>query len=302
MVNNINIAITREEIEKDDIPHQDDDISHNKKKFNIITLPTIISTPLNSKDIANSIKKIERGFYDYYIFLSARSVDFFFNLIKNEKNTNAILQNILEKNNINNNNFIAIGPKTKKAIEKYNLKANLADPYNKEEFSLNSIIEFLDQLDKGNVKEKIKILMPRSTESQKSDNIITKTYRNLSLDQIFFYETREFNKIEKSDQWNKFKNLIYYKEIHSIIFTSPSTVRAFFKIIIDSATNTHRDNRLPSLLDIKNEQEIMNLLGIKLIISIGPKTSDELKKRNIIFLESNEHTVKGALKYLFKRL
>ena len=41
-------------------------------------------------------------------------------------------------------------------------------------------------------------------------------------------------------------------------------------------------------------------LGIKLIISMGPKTSEELKKRNIAYLESAEHTVNGALKYLLK--
>ena len=52
------------------------------------------------------------------------------------------------------------------------------------------------------------------------------------------------------------------------------------------------------LSNIKNEQELLNFLGIKVIISIGPKTSEELKKRNIVYLESEEHTINGALKYL----
>ena len=163
------------------------------------------------------------GFYDYYVFLSARSVDFFFKLIKMEKNARSILENISE-NNKTRNNFIAIGPKTKKAIEKYNLNANLASPYNRAKFSLNSVTEFLDQLDKGNGKEKIKILMPRSMESQKSNNTIAKTYKNLSLDQVFFYETVEFSETEKSCQWNKFRNLIYHKDIYCILFTTPTTV------------------------------------------------------------------------------
>ena len=51
---------------------------------------------------------------------------------------------------------------------------------------------------------------------------------------------------------------------------------------------------------IKNEQELLNFLGIKLIISIGPKTSEELKKRNIAYLESAEHTIKGTLNHLLK--
>ena len=189
----INIAITREEIERDDIPHlTQNSVCSPNKILNVITLPTIVTVPLYSKETAESIKKTEMGFYDYYVFLSARSVDFFFKMIKMEKNARSILENISE-NNKTRNKFIAIGPKTKKAIEKYNLNANLASPYNRAKFSLNSVTEFLDQLDKGNGKEKIKILLPRSMESQKSNNTIAKTYKNLSLDQVFFYETVEFS-------------------------------------------------------------------------------------------------------------
>ncbi|MBA3977937.1 MAG: uroporphyrinogen-III synthase [Nitrosopumilus sp.] len=308
----INIAITREEIEKEDIPHQDSNNNnknssggHLKKRLNVITLPTIVTIPLYSTETANSIKKIEAGFYDYYVFLSARSVGFFFDLVNMEKNANSILENIRKKNKTSNN-FIAIGPKTKKAIEKHGLNASLATtPHNKGEFSLNSIIEFLDKLDTGNGKEKVKILMPRSLESQKSNNIITKKYNSLCLDQVFFYGTMEFNKIGKSGQWSKFKSLVCRKEINSILFTSPSSVRAFFKIMADSSvTNIHPNDQLPTPQpsDVKDEQKLMGLLGIKSIVSLGPKTSEELKKRNIAFLESKEHTVRGALEYMLERL
>ncbi len=298
----INIAITREDIERDDIPSQiqNSGCCHPNKILNVITLPTIVTVPSYSKDTAESIKKTERGFYDYYVFLSARSVDIFFKLIKMEKDASNILESILENNKIRNN-FIAIGPKTKKAIEKYNLNASLASPYNKGQFSLNSVTEFLDQLDKGNGKEKIKILMPRSMESKKSNNILAKTYNNLSLDQVFFYETAEFSEIEKSYQWSKFKDLIYQKKLHSILFTSPSTVRAFFKIMTDSPTNIPHPGIQPPP-NIRNGQELVDSLGIKLTVSLGPKTSEELKKRDIEFLESRENTVKGALEHLLERL
>jgi uroporphyrinogen-III synthase len=55
-------------------------------------------------------------------------------------------------------------------------------------------------------------------------------------------------------------------------------------------------------LSVRNAQELMDSLGIKLIVSLGPKTSEELKKRNIEFLESKENTVKGALEHLLERL
>jgi uroporphyrinogen-III synthase len=297
----INIAITREEIEGDDIPHRaQNSVCHPSKILNVITLPTIVTIPLYSKETAESIKKTEMGIYDYYVFLSARSVDFFFERIKMEKNSSSILGNISE-NNKTRNNFIAIGPKTKKAIEKHNLRANLAAPQNKGKFSLNSVTDFLDQLDKGSGKEKIKVLMPRSMESQKSNNTIAKTYKNLSLDQVFFYETVEFSETEKSYQWKKFRSLIYDKNIHAVLFTSPSTVRAFFKIMADSPINNPHPGTQPPL-GVRNAQELLDSLEVKLIVSLGPKTSEELKKRNIEFLESKENTVKVALEHLLERL
>jgi uroporphyrinogen-III synthase len=319
----LNIAITKEEIEENDVPIYKN-VDGLKKNINIILLPTIITIPLYSKDIADSIKKIEDGFYNYYIFLSTHAVDIFFKRIKREKNFNFILNQIQSTNKRYKNNIIAIGPKTKKEIEKNNLNVQLASDAaaanhnnipilnnNKRDYSINSIIEFLDNLDKSyeerkeeeEEEEKIKILIPRSAESQKSNNLITKKYKNLILEQVFFYETSQYNKTEQSDQWSKFKSLVKQKELEYLIFTSPSTVRAFFKIIVNNIHLGKKEEQAESailLSTIKNEQELLNFLGIKLIISIGPKTSEELKKRNIAYLESAEHTVNGALKYLLK--
>ena len=289
----LNIAITKEDVDKNDIPLSD--IYRFDKKLNIIALPTITTIPIYSKDVSDSIKKIENGFYDYYVFLSANSVDIFFKIIKKEKNYNNFIKIFQRTNKEKHNNIVAIGPKTKKEIEKYNLKSYLAGAAvastnnnnnipNTDtktiDYSLNSITKFLDNLDKSNENKKIKVLMPRSTESQKSNNLIKKKYKNLILDQVFFYETIEFNKIKESNEWNKFKNLVEQKELKYLVFTSPSTVRAFFKIIVN---NVYREGeggeggqRLEPFLSFdRNGQELINFLGIKLIISIGPKTSEE---------------------------
>jgi len=89
-----------------------------------------------------------------------------------------------------------------------------------------------------------------------------------------------------------------------LIFTSPSSVRAFFKIIANDLYSREEKERykhqIKIISNVKNEQELLNNLGIKLIISIGPKTSEELKKRNIEYTESEEHTIKGALNHLLK--
>jgi uroporphyrinogen-III synthase len=303
-----NIAVTKEEIDEDDIPRQNTNCCD--EKINIIALPTIVTIPIHSKNISDTIKKIEGGFYNYYIFLSAHSVDIFFNTAGKGRNSGKFLQEITKENNNNNNRFIAIGPKTKKAIEKRGLKSSLAAGANHNSnnvqlgYSLGSITEFLDGLDKSSEgkREKIKILMPRSTESQKSNNIVTKMYSNLILDQVFFYQTVEFDKIDQSHEWDQFYSMVRQKKLKYMIFTSPSTVRAFFKIVTNSIT--HHQKQLSPLLPptVQNEQQLMNCLGIKSIVSLGPKTSEELKKRKIDYLESEEHTVKGAINYLLEKM
>jgi uroporphyrinogen-III synthase len=320
----INIAITKEEIKDDDIPESNNQ-NKIKEKIKIVPIPTILTIPIYSKEISNTLKKIGGNYYDYYIFASVHSVNIFFKSIKNEKNADHILEKITKSNENNNNNFIAIGPKTKKELEKNNIKAKLASSftsninwgdnndnnnYNKckeqkiEDYSTNSIMQFLDYLDKIKINKKINILMPRSAESIKSNNFIFKTYKNLDLEQVFFYKTIEFNRIRESEEWIKFKELVFNKKLPYLIFTSPSTVRAFFKIIVnDFYTVGEKEQNIYQtqiISNVKNEQELLNVLGFKLIISIGPKTSEELKKRNIKYIESEEHTVKGALNHLLK--
>ncbi|MGN6559960.1 MAG: uroporphyrinogen-III synthase [Candidatus Nitrosocosmicus sp.] len=317
----INIVITREEIDKDDIALFSQ--YKNISKINLIALPTIITIPINSINISNAIKKIENGFYDYYIFASSRSVNIFFEKIKKEKDISRIMQNLIKLNENNANCFIAIGPKTKKEIEKNKIKAilaingsfsqsirNINDNNNiplvldniKTDYSINNIMEILEKLDKDNEKkeQKAKILMPRSLESLSSHNFIIKKYKNLILDQVFFYETREFDRVKESNEWKKFQNIVSNKNKISIIFTSPSTVRSFFRILANNFFTEKNQYELESIPNAKNDQELLSNLGIRKIISLGPKTSEELKKRNLTYSQPKEHTIKGALYHILK--
>jgi uroporphyrinogen-III synthase len=219
------------------------------------------------------------------------------------------------------NCFIAIGPKTKKEIEKNKIKAILAIDASfspsirnindnnkipldniKTDYSINNIMEILEKMDKENEKngQKAKILMPRSLESLTSHNFIIKNYKNLILDQVFFYETREFDRVKESNEWKKFQNIIYNKKIISIIFTSPSTVRSFFSILANNFFTQRNQYEFKSIPNIKNDQELLSNLGIRKIISLGPKTSEELKRRNLTYTQPKEHTIKGALDHLLK--
>jgi len=281
-----NIIITREKIEDKDIPI--DRVLQSQYKTNIIMLPVIQIVPIISTEINNKIEEIKKGVYDQLLFLSANSVEIFFNIIENKSNKVEI------KNKVEELSIISIGPKTKKTIEEKGLKASLVT--NSSNYSLNEIINYLDLLDKEiffSNRKKLKILVPRSLESLKSQNYINRQFHKIILDQIFIYETTEFNKVSESQEWTKFIELDKNHENY-IIFTSPSSVRAFFNIITKK--------NLIKMTKSTNDKEMLLYKGIKKIISIGPKTSQELHSRKIEYIEAEHHTIQGALVSLFKNI
>lgn len=94
------------------------------------------------------------------------------------------------------------------------------------------------------------------------------------VDELFLY-TVFTSHIDNN--WKDFILLLKQKKVDAIIFTSASTVRAFFEIMQRLSCNTN------SLLN-----------SVEAIISIGPFTNEELRKRNIRSLEAKEHTIMGT--------
>jgi hypothetical protein len=56
----------------------------------------------------------------------------------------------------------------------------------------------------------------------------------------------------------------------------------------------------PKFYDNRTEKDIIHDLRIYKVISIGPATSRALIERDIAYLESSTHTVKGTLELVFK--
>jgi uroporphyrinogen-III synthase len=106
------------------------------------------------------------------------------------------------------------------------------------------------------------------------------------LDQVFFYETSENKNASNSENWKELLELPNRNKKNFLIFTSPSTVRSFFKIM---------HTQFSQVSDHKSEREVIQALNVNMVISIGPKTSLELKKNKIDFTESSEYTINGAL-------
>jgi len=87
-----------------------------------------------------------------------------------------------------------------------------------------------------------------------------------------------------TSQWNEFRQLFSQNKIDGIIFTSVSSVQAFFEIM----QKDHEQNKLVSMLEKTT------------VISIGPFTADELKKLNVKNVIADVHTISGSFDALVK--
>jgi uroporphyrinogen-III synthase len=284
------IVITNEGVLTDDIKNQNIDQA-NLDRIELIALPTISFNKIDSQEVRESFKKLSNGFYNYCIFLSSNAVKIFFEIAKNQHHYERIIEEL------NKINMIVIGPKTKKTLQGYGFKSKLGSSTNviNKKYSSSDIIEFLENLDREckteYQKEIPKILMPRSADSVKSNNYRDTKFEHIILDQVFFYETRENKNVLNSEEWNKLLEFPDRVEKIFLIFTSPSTVRSFFKIIY---------HQFSQLSFRKNEIEVLQALNVNKVVSIGPKTSLELKKNKIDFIESSEYTINGALESLLR--
>jgi len=81
-----------------------------------------------------------------------------------------------------------------------------------------------------------------------------------------------------TSQWNNFRQLFSQTKVDGIVFTSASSVKAFFEIMSK---------------DYEKENLLNNLKKIQ-VVAIGPFTADELKKFDVENTISQVHTVHGA--------
>ena len=119
-----------------------------------------------------------------------------------------------------------------------------------------------------------KVIVPRSGASTPFlKDLLEKI--GLRITELYLYDVCAFR---DTSQWNVFRELFSQNKVDGIIFTSASSVRAFFEIMEKDHDRT----------------ELIDMLQKIAIISIGPFTSDELKKFNVENVIADVHTVSGA--------
>ena len=261
MIEGKTIAITRS---RDDSQEFIDLIT--KERGNVLPLPTIELVSKGEKIVDEFLSALADGDPDYSVFMSSKAASLLFETAKKvgkfEELQLAIANTIV----------LAVGPKTKDALEKENVKV----AYMPQRYSSVGIGEIFTKLNAVGKK----VIVPRSGASTPFlKDLLEKI--GLHVTELYLYDVCAFR---DTSQWNEFRDLFSQDKVDGIIFTSASSVRAFFEII----TKDHEESKLVDML-----QKIT-------IVSIGPFTADELKKFNVKNIIANVHTIPGSVEAIAK--
>ncbi|RLG58341.1 MAG: hypothetical protein DRN88_01015 [Candidatus Hydrothermarchaeota archaeon] len=210
--------------------------------YEVVFAPTIEIIP-NKRELIRFREKAES--FDFVIFTSFNAVFLVFRYVDNLKAK-----------------LIAIGPKTKKAIESFGYKALCPRSYIAE-----AIIEEFKDILRGK-----KIAIPRSELGRE---ILVKELRKIaSVEEFHVYTTTipEESPLEK----------ILDESVDAITFTSSSTAKNLFEI-------AKREGKL---------EELIEKLKSIVVISIGPITTKTLEEYGIFAVTAKEYTIEGVVEAL----
>jgi len=263
MIEGKTIAITRS---KDDSQEFIDLIT--KEKGNVLPLPTIELVSKGEKIVDEFLSALADEDPDYSVFMSSKAVSLLFETAKKvgkfEELQLAIANTIV----------LAVGPKTKDALEKENVKV----AYMPQRYSSVGIGEIFTKLNAVGKKA----IVPRSGASTPFlKDLLEKI--GLHVTELYLYDVCAFR---DTSQWNEFRDMFSQDKVDGIIFTSASSVRAFFEIM----TKDHDENQL------------VDMLHKTMVVSIGPFTADELKKFSVKNAVADVHTIPGSFDVLAKAL
>jgi len=255
MLNGKTIAITRS---KDDASEFISLAQQNNATP--IPLPTIELVSKGAKIVDEFLESISKYNPDYSVFMSSKAVKLLFDTAKQsgklEKLQLAVANTIV----------MSVGPKTSLMLESEGIKVN----HQPTTFSSVGIGEEFTQLNAVGKK----VIVPRSGASTP---FLKELLSKIGIDvlEIHLYDVCAFR---DTTQWNGFRELFSQNKVDGVVFTSASSVRGFFEIMSK---------------DYSNDVLLDNLTKLS-VVSIGPFTSDELKKFKVKNTIAEVHTVAGA--------
>ena len=240
----------------------------------VIALPTIDIIPCEPKVVEELVKIITSRNHDICAFLSANAVDVLFNLARKTSQVDDLVSLL------NSRIVIAIGPNTMKRLKQHRINVHIVP----DRYSTQGLIEMLASNKK--LVEGKSIIIPRSGEA---DAFVKRSLLNLGMigvDEVILYNVKSSKAVDKKI-WGEFVSLLAMKKLDCLIFTSPSSVKALFKILKNSYNIRNIDGELNS---------------VKTTIAIGPLTWHELKRRGIQASVPEIHTIEGTFELARKCL
>ena len=225
-----------------------------------VPLPTIELVSKGEKIVDEFLESVAKYDPDYSVFMSSKAVKLLFDTAKNvgklEKLQLAVANTIV----------MSVGPKTTIALEHQGIKVN-------HQPTTYSSVGVGEEFTKIHAVGK-KVIVPRSGASTP---FLKELLNKIGIDvlEIHLYNVCAFR---DTTQWNGFRELFSQNKVDGVVFTSASSVRGFFEIM-------SKDYEMNMLLG--------NLEKLS-VVSIGPFTSDELKKFKVKNIVAEVHTVAGS--------
>jgi uroporphyrinogen-III synthase len=217
---------------------------------NPIPLPTIELVSKGKKIVDQFLNLAESENPDYSVFLSSKAVKILFDTAKDVGN--------FEK--------LQLAVANTMVMNTYGIKVNY-EPKNSSSVGVGEEFSQINAVGK-------KVIIPRSGAS----NSFLKDLLNkigIKVVELHLYDVCAFR---DTTQWNGFRELFSQNKVDGVIFTSASSVRGFFEIMLKDY----------------EKSDLLNHLSKLSLVCIGPFTSEELKKFDVPHVISEVHTVAGA--------
>ncbi len=250
------IAITRSKDDSEEFIRLISDV-----KAKAISLPTIELVSKGNDMVDEFLDAIKIDDPDYSVFMSSKAVKLLFDTAKKISKYEKLQLAVA------NTTVIAVGPKTKSALELEGIRVSHVP----DRFSSVGVGEVFTTLN----AEGKKAIIPRSGASTP---FLAQLLEKIGLEvkEVYLYDVKSSSALS---YWIEFKELFSQNKVDGIIFTSASSVRAFFDIMLaDYAEKTLKQH-----------------LEKTTIVAIGPFTADELKKFEVKPIIADIHTINGAV-------
>ena len=229
----------------------------------VLEIPFIeIRKPRSYRPLDSALKNLRD--YDWLILTSVNGVDALWDRLHKLGLTNNRLKHL---------KVAAIGPATKKAIERHGIKVNVVP----EEYVAESVVESLSNQVAGK-----RVLLARARVAR---DVIPRELRKLGaqVDVVEAYET-----VIPQSSRTRLRAMLNdsRRRPHVITFTSSSTVRNFVALLGNVWRGRPRPRKAGSLDGI-------------CLASIGPITSSTLRELGLpVDIEAKEYTIPGLIKAL----